>query len=528
MDFHIQSFKQAVFWSTAINAVSQGLALAFSMVMAAMFGVGEGTDILYYGIGIFLLVSQMVQAVNVGVLIPETMRRRHQSGEADAMAFINRFFALFGSGIVVLTIWLMWNPSEALALISRFSEEVLARNSQIIFWLVLSFPLQMAAQLLLDVLVSYRFLSLPATLSCVNRIINIVFVLLFRRRFGVASVAIGMALGFALQVAVNTWLLRRVVGWRWGAWHTKIGRQTWRNIGWVELGTLATGLASYLPLFLFSGFSAGAMTVLNYARRLSSMPVDLLTSQVSSATAVKFNEQSARFDYAGMGLAFGRIQRLLILILTPLAFALALAGEPLVAILFGRGAFDAAATKETARLFSVLILVLPLIGVDSVVARLFVARQEVGFGTRCQIFSSGLTAALIYGCVTWMGPMGFPVGIFVSRGVYLLILTWIFPSRFFPAILWPTTRILALTMAAGGVAAFAAFHGVEWLLPAEAGPWLSGTTGVVLFAVVYSGLLRYLPPDRQGRDEGLALVRAAIHQVVTKSGAAHRVKETFG
>jgi putative peptidoglycan lipid II flippase len=526
MDFRIQSFKQAVFWSTAINAFSQGLALVFSMVMAAVFGASEGTDILYYGIGIFLLVSQMVQAVNVGVLIPETMRRRHQSGEADAMAFINRFFVLFGTGIAALTFWLLWNPAGALALISRFSEEVLARNSQIIFWLVLSFPLQMAAQLLLDVLVSYRFLSLPALLSCVNRLINVAFVLLFRHRFGVASVAIGMALGFALQVAVNAWLLGRVVGWRWGAWRTQIGRQTWRNIGWVELGTLATGLASYLPLFLFSGFSAGAMTVLNYARRLSSMPVDLLTAQVSSATAVKFNEQSARRDYAGMGLAFGRIQRVLILFLTPLAFALALAGEPLVSILFGRGAFDASAVKETARLFSVLMLVLPLTAVDNVVARLFVARQEVGFGTRCQIASSGLTAALIYGFVSWMGPMGFPVGICVSRGLYLLILTWVFPPRFSPATLWPVTKILAATMVASGVAAFAAWHGMKWVLPAEAGPWLTGAMATALFAVVYGGLLRYLPPDRQGRDEGLALARAAVRQMASKFRTLRHVKET--
>ena len=95
MDFRIQSFKQAAFWSTAINAFSQGLALVFSMVMAAVFGARESTDILYYCLGIFALISGLFQAANVNVLIPETMRRRHQTGEADAMAFINRFFAAF-------------------------------------------------------------------------------------------------------------------------------------------------------------------------------------------------------------------------------------------------------------------------------------------------------------------------------------------------------------------------------------------------------------------------------------------------
>ena len=95
MDLRIRSFRQAAFWSTAINAFSQLLSLVFSMVMAAVFGAQESTDVLYYCIGVFALLSGMFQAINVSVLVPETMRRRHQIGELDAMAFINRFFAAF-------------------------------------------------------------------------------------------------------------------------------------------------------------------------------------------------------------------------------------------------------------------------------------------------------------------------------------------------------------------------------------------------------------------------------------------------
>ena len=169
MMFRIQSFKQAAFWSTAIHAFSQGLALAFSMVMAALFGAQESTDVLYYCLGVFALLSGLFQAINMSVLIPETMRRRVQAGELDAMAFINRFFAAFVLIILGLTAWILSNPAGTMTMISRFSAEALSRNSTLVFWLLLSLPLQMAAQLLLDVLVSYRFLALPATLSCVSR-----------------------------------------------------------------------------------------------------------------------------------------------------------------------------------------------------------------------------------------------------------------------------------------------------------------------------------------------------------------------
>ena len=513
MDLRIRSFKQAAFWSTAINAFSQGLALVFSMVMAAYFGAVEGTDILYYGIGLIALASLLVQAVNVGVLIPETMRRRHQVGEADAMAFINRFFAVFGLLTLLLTAGLGWKPVESLELVSRFSPEALRRNSNLIGWLVVSFPLQMAAQLLLDVLVSYRFLTLPAALSCVNRLINVLFILAFHRSLGVAAVALGMALGFGLQVLLNLCLLRRVIHWRPLAWRTRVGGAVFRNIAWVELGTAVSALAIYVPLLLFSGFAAGAMTVLNYARRMSNMPMELLTSQMSSVASVKFNEQAARRDDGGMAATFGWLQRQLVLFLVPLAFLLALAGGPIIAILFGRGAFDAAAVAETARLFSVLMLALPLLAVDSVVARLFIARQEVAFGTRCQIFGSVLSLALLYGFVKGMGPLGFAIGTVFSRGLYLLVLAQVFPARLAPVTLWPTVRSLGATAAACGAVAWAAGRGADWVLPADAGPWLVGSTLCGLFGMGYGAVLWVLPPDRRGREEGRALVQAAVRRL---------------
>ena len=518
MMFRIQSFKQAAFWSTAINAFSQGLALIFSMVMAAVFGAQEGTDILYYCIGLFMLASQMVQSVNVGVLVPETMRRRHQLGEEDAMAFINRFFAVFGGLIAVFVLWLLWNPVRSIALISRFPEEVLARNSSILFWLILSFPLQMMAQLLLDILVSYRYLTLPATLSCINRAINVLFVLLFHRSLGVASVAMGMALGFGLQVLLNLGLLVHVIHWRPFVWKTKVHNSTYKNIAWVELGTLSSALAGYLPLFLFSGFSAGAMTVLNYARRMSNMPVELLTAQVASVVAVKFNEQTARRDFAGIGRSFDRLMRMIVLFLTPLTFLLALAGRSIISIFFERGAFDTAAVVETAGLFSILVLTLPLVAIDNVVGRLFIARQEVALGTRCQIFNSALTGAMVFGFVTWLGPRGFAVGIFLTQCIYLMVLATIFPARLAPVVLWPTLCNLVRTAGGCGTIALVVWFGVEWMLSTAAGPWWTGVFRCGLFVAAYGAILRWCPPDRLGRDEGVELVRAGIRRLWIRGG----------
>lgn len=513
MMFRIQSFKQAAFWSTVINAFSQALSLIFSMVMAAVFGAQESTDVLYYCLGIIALLSGLFQVINVSVLIPESMRRQHQIGEADAMAFINRFFVAFGLIVLGLTVWLLTNPLQTLTAISRFSPEALARNTRLVIWLLATLPFQIMSQLLLDVLVSYKFLTLPAMLSCISRVINILFVWLFHRHLGMISMALGLLLGLCLQILLNMFLLRHIIHWSPFVWRTKIGGAVFRNIAWTEIGTLVSTLAGYVPLYLFSGYSAGALTALNYARRLAAVPTQLMTTQISNVTGIKFNEEAACHNHVGLSHSFDRIQRMLIFILVPTAFILALIAEPLILVLYGRGAFGAGAVRETVRLFSVLIMVLPLEAINNVASRINFARQEVAFGTRWQILGNLIYAAIIYVFVQLMGTIGFPIGTFVFYLCYLLVLAQPFSTRMAPVSLWPTMKYYCITVLAAGIPALVGWGVSHWLLLLTGHTWLQSAIPAGIYAVIFFVVLRYIPPDRLTRNKSLELVRKTAHRL---------------
>ncbi len=495
MRWRIQSFKRAAFWSTAIGVFGQFLSLGFGMLMAALFGAQDSTDVLYYCIGTFGLMAALMQQVNVVVLIPETMRRREQTGEDDAMAFINRFFLFFCTLILAVTGLMLVHPSGVLTTISRFSLEMLEANRTLVFWLVISFPLQMVAQLLLDVLVSYRFLSLPVGLSCMSRVINVAFVLAFHRRLGVVSAAMGMAVGFGLQIMVNAWLLRRVVGWKPWAWKTRIGATVFQNILWAELGTVAMVLAGYLPLYLFSGFSAGAMTALNYAQRMSRMPTDVLTTQFSSVAAIKFNELTARRQEDELNAAFGRLSRVIVFLLMPFSVLLAIAGPDVIEILFGRGQFEGEALRTTSLLFSVFILILPLTGFMTIQTRYVVARQAIRYGVLWQIFSNALNFAIVWFCVRQLGVLGYPVGLFAHLLAYMLIITVPMIRRFPSIPFWAVWRSFASDAVLCGVAAAPALWFRAWA-PPQMSPWTLGTSTAMLYGLSYGLALLVWPCDR--------------------------------
>lgn len=517
MIFRIQSFKQAAFWSTAIGMFSQGLALLFGMLMAALFGAQESTDVLYYCLGVFALLSALVQQVNVTVLVPETMRRREQTGDTDAMAFINRFLAAFLVITLLATGLMLVRPVAVLASISRFPAEVLEQNRNLMLWLVLAFPLQMVAQLLLDILVSYRFLTLPAALSCVGRVINVVFVLVFWRRWGVVSAAIGMATGFGLQILINAVFLSRVIQWRWTAWCTRIGGGVYRNILWTELGTLAATAASYLPIFLFTGFSAGAMTALNYAQRMGRVPMDMLTTQFASVTAVKFNELMARRQESELNMAFGRIARVVLFILAPLAVMMALTGFDLISILFGRGKFQGESLRLASLLFSVFVLNLPLTGIMTVLARYLVARQAIRYGVLWQVFSNGLNLAVVALSVGWWGPLGYPLGLCIHLLAYMLIIS-VSAVRRFPGIpLVLVWRSFAATTVACGLASLPAAGFRAWAGD-DLGTWAAGMGTILIFGAVYGAGLYLFPADRMARDYCCNLVRALFRRLAITNG----------
>jgi len=507
MGLRIQSFKQAAFWSTAIGGFSQGLALLFGMLMAAIFGAQDSTDVLYYCLGVFALLSSLIQQVNVSVLVPETMRRREQTGEADAMAFINRFLAVFGVIILMVTGLILLHPAAVLTTISRFSIEILNQQHLLVRWLVIAFPLQMIAQLLLDILVSYRFLTLPAMLSCVGRVINIVFVLIFHQRWGVASAAMGMVVGFGVQILVNGWLLKRLIQWQWRAWRTRIGGQVYQNILWVELGTAASVLARYLPLYLFSGFSAGALTALNYAQRMSRVPMTLLTSQFSSVTAVKFNELMARKQGEELDLSFGRIARIAIFILFPLSILMSLVGFDMISILFGRGKFQGEALHMTALMFSIFVLNLPLTGFMTVLARFLVARQAIRYGVLWQIFSNGLNIVVVLLSVRYWGAIGYPIGLCIHLFLYMLIIS-LSVARHFPGLplgsVWHSFVITGVTCGIVGVPVV--FFRI-WM-GAGLSPWLMGLGSVLIYGLGYGICLLFWPPDRMARDYYMNLLVA--------------------
>jgi putative peptidoglycan lipid II flippase len=353
----------------------------------------------------------------------------------------------------------------------------------------------------------------------------------------IVALAIGLVLGALLQAAVQLPGLRDVryqplLDWR----HPGV-RRALRLYAPVVAGLVVTNVG--VGCYLFLGWQAGpdVLATLGFATNLVQFPLGLVASAVSSAalptlaraagrpnppTPLPFEgtggpEQPATAtppflqasretemptaasppsltgrgtggvgpdDYAAT-LTFA--MRLVLLLILPATAGLVVLREPVVALLFQRGAFDAAATRNTAEAFLYFSPQLPFAALDQLLIVAFYARKDtrtpvlVGVGTVLLYIA---TAPVLCGCVglTPVGELrgnGLALANAIQNSAHAVVL-YVLLRRLFPD--------LGGSGAAGflvrvGLAALLMGLWLQWALPA-----LSARLPVPLLVIVGGGL----------------------------------------
>jgi putative peptidoglycan lipid II flippase len=154
---------------------------------------------------------------------------------------------------------------------------------------------------------------------------------------------------------------------------------------------ISTAIASLLP--------TGAVSYLYYADRLNQLPLGVVGIAVGTAILPPLSRQVRAGDEASALATQNRGIELALLLTLPAAVALAVAGEPILRILFQRGAFDAAATAATASALAAYAVGLPAFVLAKVLAPAFFARHDTATPVRiaamAMLANAALTVALM-------------------------------------------------------------------------------------------------------------------------------------
>jgi putative peptidoglycan lipid II flippase len=199
--------------------------------------------------------------------------------------------------------------------------------------------------------------------------------------------------------------------------------------------SLALGMALFQVNVLLDGVIAyslvaeGGVSTLYYANRLVQLPVGVMGVALSTAVFPELARRAKRGDTQGMGEILDRGVILGAFAALPAAVGLVVLAEPIVALLFERGRFDA---ESSARTGWVLFLLAPAVVtacVTPVITRAFYAEEQVKtpvrVGAACVLLNLVLNLVLV-------GPMqeaGLAVATSVSQGLNLVLQAWLYRRR---------------------------------------------------------------------------------------------------
>ncbi len=188
----------------------------------------------------------------------------------------------------------------------------------------------------------------------------------------------------------------------------------------------------------------GAVSLLNYARRIMQVPVGVVAQAAGVASFPFLADLAARGEFGKLKEVLAAALRNVLAVLVPVCIWMILAAEPTIRLIYEQGQFSPAFTRETAWLLRIMLLGVACLGVQQLVGRAFYARQDTLtpalLGTAATILTlpvywllsqrlgavgiavAGLAGVLMYTaalCAVWARQQGTEVfsGIFRHAGI---------------------------------------------------------------------------------------------------------------
>jgi putative peptidoglycan lipid II flippase len=149
-----------------------------------------------------------------------------------------------------------------------------------------------------------------------------------------------------------------------------------------------------------------ANSILNLATRVMELPIGVFAAAISTVVFPLIARHAARSDWVKLGEDYHKGLRLVLLVNVPAAVGLALVSEPVVRLLFQRGAFTASDTVLMTPILAVYALGLPFLAYTSVSLRGYYAMKDTATPVRAAAISFVVNLVLSLVLIRWLSTVG--------------------------------------------------------------------------------------------------------------------------
>ncbi len=172
------------------------------------------------------------------------------------------------------------------------------------------------------------------------------------------------------------------------------------------LGVAAVQINFVINAMIASGQAEGSLSAINVARMVMTMPLFVIAQAIATAALPTFSAQVARGEREEMRLSLAATLRGVLLLSIPASLGLILLRQPVTALLFERGQFDARSTSMVS--WALLWFSAGLVGhsLVEILSRAFYALHDTKTPVAIGLAAMGLNAVFSFGFAALFGFWG--------------------------------------------------------------------------------------------------------------------------
>lgn len=394
------------------------------VVVARRFGAGETVDAFVLALVVPTFVAAVVSDAFTASFLPAYVEATQLHGEEAGRRLFSSVMAVAGPLLVGLTIVLaVLTPALLPLLAGGLDRGGQALAGSLMFMLVPMVPLSGAAAVWRSTLNARERFGLAAISRSAVPATAIVAVLVAHGA-GIRALAAGIVAGFVVQLSLLVRGIRSAglpVLPRYRGADPAV-RRVFAQSKPMAWGAAILGGAPLVDGAMASRLGEGSVAALHYGNRVPMMVTGIAAAALGTAVFPYLARLVATGQWGaarstvrtyGIGVAA---------VTAPLAVGIALGSEPLVRLLFERGAFGPEDTDVVASVQALLSLQVPFFLVGVLLARLVAACQANEILMRGAVLSLVLNVALNLALMEWIGVRGIALStslVYLFSSVYI-------------------------------------------------------------------------------------------------------------
>jgi putative peptidoglycan lipid II flippase len=407
------------------------------VVIAWFFGAGLSSDAFFVAFRIPNLLRRLFAEGSLSVaFIPVFTDTLTNQGKDEAFEMARSAVRLLSVLLVVVVIaGILLSPLIVYIIAPGFADSpeklsITVFLTRIMFPYIFFIGMVALSMGILNVLGHFAAPALAPVLLNLS-IIGSVYLISPHMKIPVISLAIGVVIGGILQLALQIPFLIKKGFYFWQK--AKIFHPGLRKIGRLMLPTIFGAAVSQINILvgtlLASLLPEGSVSYLYYADRLVQFPLGIFAIATATAVLPSISRQAAKKDLEAVRDTFSYAMKLVFFITIPSMVGLIVLREPIVALLFKRGAFDAKTTHLTAYALLYYSMGLWAFSAVRIVVSTFYALQDTKTPVRMGVIS--VCANIILGVVL-MGPLahgGLALATSLASMLNLGLLVWALKTK---------------------------------------------------------------------------------------------------